>query len=521
MRDRLLGLETEYALTALGRNGEPLDRTAFLCDLVPAARRRFATLLDGVGGVFLENGSRFYVDCGGHPEVSTPECTRPDDAVCFAKAGDCMLLELARGLEQARPGTRVVVLRNNVDYSGSRTTWGSHESHLCTSDPEEMPAHLTAHLVTRTVYAGAGGFDPLQPGLEFVVSPRSFYIERSVSADSTANRAIFHTRDEPLSSSGHHRLHLLCGESLGSETALWLRLGTTSLLVALRDHRVTAGRELQLRDPRAALWAVARDPYCRVRLALLSGETVTAVEVQRRYLALVESRLDEAWMPTWAPELCRAWRLVLESLDRDPRELARVLDWPLKRMLFARHANACGITWEQLEVWTDALRRVSAAFAAQGMTGRELPAATILASDSPARSTVEALRGRLAAHGLGWDGLEAYFSLRDQLLELDTRFGELGTGVFATLDSGGELDHRVVDPAAVASALDHPPGGRAGVRGAAIRACSDVPDGSGIASWQGVWDLSRRRFLDLGNPFERSELWRPLDGPGVPVLLSR
>ncbi len=62
--------------------------------------------------------------------------------------------------------------------------------------PVNLPEQLIPHLVTRVVYTGAGGFNPLLNWPEFCVAPRLMHIEHVISSDSTANRGIFHTKNE-------------------------------------------------------------------------------------------------------------------------------------------------------------------------------------------------------------------------------------------------------------------------------------------------------------------------------------
>lgn len=79
--DRLFGLETEYALTALDGYGRPVDRLDVLRRMLDLARERFPTLPDHTRqGVFLPNGPRFYIDAPDHPELATPEVQNPWDA---------------------------------------------------------------------------------------------------------------------------------------------------------------------------------------------------------------------------------------------------------------------------------------------------------------------------------------------------------------------------------------------------------------------------------------------------------
>lgn len=247
MAERLFGVETEYAITGLA-GGVGIDRQRLVCRLLEAAGKELVHLPDLHGnGLYLQNGARFYVDCGLHPEFSTPECANPWDAVRYIRAGEEILARLASRAESAEgQGAEVLCFLCNVDYGGGQATWGCHESYLHRGDPAVFPKQIIPHLVSRIIYTGAGGFNPLAAGLEFTLSPRAAHLTNAVSSDSTGNRGIFHTKDESLCGPGYHRLHLLCGESLCSETASWLKLGATALVVAMIEAGVNPGGAVDL-----------------------------------------------------------------------------------------------------------------------------------------------------------------------------------------------------------------------------------------------------------------------------------
>src|ERR1039457_3589453 len=107
-------------------------RKMFLRGLLNRAHKELVNLpgLHGASGFFLGNGSRFYADCGNHPELCTPECANPWDVVRYIQAGHRILAGLAAGLEKgSTPGTEIMCFRGNVDYSGTYSTWGCHESY--------------------------------------------------------------------------------------------------------------------------------------------------------------------------------------------------------------------------------------------------------------------------------------------------------------------------------------------------------------------------------------------------------
>src|SRR5207249_4593714 len=124
-----------------------------------------------------------------------------------------------------------------------------HESYLHRGDPCVCPKQIVPHLASRLIYSGAGGFDPRSLGLDFSLSPRVSHLFNVKSSESTKDRGIFHTKDEPLSEKGFHRLHVICGESLSSRLASFLKVGTTALVVAMIEAGLQPGDDVELRSP--------------------------------------------------------------------------------------------------------------------------------------------------------------------------------------------------------------------------------------------------------------------------------
>ena len=356
---RLLGMETEYAVTGFTR-GVARGAEQAANGLLETARRDLPHLRDrgSPHGLFLANGARLYLDTGLHPEFATPECVDPRDVVRYVHAGDRVLARLAA--DAWTKSMQTLIFRGNVDYSGAGTTWGCHESYMHRADRDTVQAALIPHLVSRVIYSGAGGFDPFSAGLTFTLAPRVRHIRHIVSGDSTSDRGIYHTKDEPLCAGRYHRLHVICGERLLSDRANWLKLGTTALTVALAEAGLRPGRDWQLAAPLAAFRAFADDPTCRKEVLLMGRRQAGALAIQRAYLEQAEAHLGAHFMPAWARDLCRDWRAVLDLLAQDVDRAATSLDWAIKRTLYARHADRRGVAWSSLGIWTsvvDTIRR--------------------------------------------------------------------------------------------------------------------------------------------------------------------
>jgi len=142
----LFGIETEYAVAGMTTRG-PVRRDEFIERIVALARQRLVHLpdLSSSAGVFLQNGSRFMID-QGLPEISTPECTHPTDVVRYVQAGHRILSGIAAAIEaESPPGTEIMCFRNNVDYGGTQSTWGSHESYSHTTSSETIREQIIPH----------------------------------------------------------------------------------------------------------------------------------------------------------------------------------------------------------------------------------------------------------------------------------------------------------------------------------------------------------------------------------------
>jgi proteasome accessory factor A len=514
-----MGIETEYAFTTLGPNGRAVPREETIGRFMKTARREL-TCVEGMGPccLFLGNGSRLYVDHGLHPELGTPECTDPWEVVRYVKAGDRILRRVAAKLESEDPDvSEVLLFRGNVDYGGTGSTWGCHESYSHQADPDTLAEEIIPHLVSRIVFAGAGGFNPFSPGLQFTLSSRAPHIVKVISGSSTHHRGIFHTKDEPLAAGGFHRLHLLCGDSLCSQKALWLMVGSTALVVRMAEQGLRPGNGLELRAPLKALGSVAFDPDCGTEVRLAGRESSTAIAIQRVYLERVEARAGEAFMPPWAEEVCRVWRETLDVLERDPREMEATLDWAIKLALYRDRARRFGVDWDLLPFWRSVLEQLSGSLGRTRRSVEPLSMDDIVRPDSPAQALMEHLTPRLKKKKLTWDDLEPLLALRRELFEIDTRFAQLGdTGIFNTLDRAGVLEHKMPQVDRIDRAVSHAPAdGRAHLRGRIVRKLAGGPD-SCLCDWSAVWNRTKNRVLNLSDPFETQERWEEyVQEPGL------
>ncbi|MFW6599676.1 depupylase/deamidase Dop [Propionibacteriaceae bacterium Y2011] len=304
----------------------------------------------GMANVVLTNGARFYVD-HAHPEYSGPEVTTARDAVVWDRAGDLIMVDAARRATELL-GRAVRVHKNNTDGKGS--SYGTHENYLLDRDTpfSRVVTQFTGFLVSRQPVIGAGriGLGQASEQAGFQISQRADFFEAPVGLETTMNRPIINTRDEPHSDPRRYRrLHVITGDATQAEWSTWLKVGTASLTL-----RALAAGHLadvpQLADPVPAMQQVSHDPTCRALVRTEHGDRVTAVELQRAYLAgcrtfVAAGEFGSERQYAEAGKLLDAWQDVLDTLERDPLELRDRLEWVAKWSLLQSYVDRDGLPW--------------------------------------------------------------------------------------------------------------------------------------------------------------------------------
>ena len=95
MDRRIFGIENEYGVTCTLRGQRRLSP-----DEVARYLFRRVVSWGRSSNVFLENGSRLYLDVGSHPEYATPECDSLSDLIAHDKAGERILEGLVESAEE-------------------------------------------------------------------------------------------------------------------------------------------------------------------------------------------------------------------------------------------------------------------------------------------------------------------------------------------------------------------------------------------------------------------------------------
>jgi len=303
----------------------------------------------GLANVILTNGARLYVD-HAHPEFSGPETSNPLDAVRWDKAGEVIMRLAAQHATAIPQAQRLLLYKNNGDNKGA--SYGSHENYLMNRATPftSIVRHLVPFFVSRQVVAGSGRVGVGQDGSKhgFQLSQRADYIEVEVGLETTLKRPIVNTRDEPHADpERHRRLHVIIGDANLSEISIYLKVGTTALVLAMIEADFLPDG-LAVDAPVTELHRVSHDPTLRHLIQLTSGRKLTAVHLQLEYLEQARKFVEDRYGADAEPmalDVLDRWESVLTRLERDPMLLSRELDWVIKMSLLEGYRARDGIDW--------------------------------------------------------------------------------------------------------------------------------------------------------------------------------
>ena len=461
---RVTGLETEFGVLCAPAGPQAVAK-GDLPDVERAAALIFRHRPVGYRStnLFLPNGGRLYLDIGDHPEYATAECVRVRDLIAQDQAGRVILAAMAQraaaSLAQRGTPARLHLLANNTDSAGH--TYGCHESYsvprylLNGSDDagsgadvngEAIMAVLTSFLATRPVLVGSGrplqasaaGSDPdgqrsEDENASWGLSPRAPHLKTLTSADTTGQRALVNTRDEPHADAARlRRLHVTCADTTMAEPTTGLRSAVTLLLL----DALQAGwdfTDLSLADPLATLSALGESPWGDVPAVTIDGRRLTAVDVQEAFLERLTSYLDDAGVPDFlrgAEHLLEdlAPRVISSLRRHDAGSIDTEIDWAIKRRLMRaqreRHPRLSGEALEALRSRVDlayhdlnAETGLAPRLTAQGAMARLCEPEEIERAHHAPPMTRAALRGAFVAACLE---VGADFSVTWESLRLDS-----------------------------------------------------------------------------------------------------
>ena len=401
---RIFGIETEFGITCTSggqRTLTPDEVARYLFRKVVAWGRS--------SNVFLGNGSRLYLDVGSHPEYATAECDSLRQLVAHDRAGEQIVESLAVDA-QARLAAdevrgEIYVFKNNTDSAGN--SYGCHENYLVRrgGDFGAVSDGLLPFLISRQLICGAGKIVHTSKGATYALSQRADHIWEGVSSATTRSRPIINTRDEPhADAEQYRRLHVIVGDSNMSETTNLLKVGSADLVLRMLESGVPL-RDLSLEVPIRAIREISHDLTGRRSVRLTSGETISALDIQREYLGRAKAFVAAEGAHDPLPDtVLDLWERTLDAVESgDHAKVDTEIDWVIKKRLIEEYAARHGLGLEdprlaQLDLAYHDIRRDRGLFHLLSRRGRAARVVTdpevFRAKTVAPPTTRAALRGR-------------------------------------------------------------------------------------------------------------------------------
>lgn len=512
LKPLLMGAEVEYSMPSRFPSGNPQRGTSSsrrLARMRLRGSRCHSLLLEAIreehhwlpdirspGGIYIDNGSRYYLDSGNHNEFSSPELSTPRQVAIYDRAAERILLRAKANLLAKSDPIDICITKHNLNFSmPSQASWGQHEAYTCWIELKDAAKQLIPHLVSRVSFAGAGYLSSHAAGMGFELSQRARHMTRAQGMETTHNRAIFCTRawkPSDVSELGWKRTNLISKDSQRCSFGMYLTYGVTSLLFKVINEGHQLGSTVQLENPVAAMRAFSLDPWLQTTVQLSSGKQATAIDIQRAYLHEVQPFIEGGDYPEWAYEVHQHWAATLEQLESDPMQLSDRLDTYMKLSIFDHQLTRASMTWASLRQALEALDRLRKA-------APEVVVSALLNESDENLDTSHSLLFKQLRESAEWkrcDLDELRFAVRLQAVELN--YHELG-GLFDQLNANGQVNSVVVASEEVQHAIHNPPkGGRAEARSKSIEELHGQP---WVCDWQYVVNQTEEKWIDLRDPF--------------------
>lgn len=347
---RLYGIENEFATVGQMPDGtfvSTMDNN--ISKLIQVRPQQHSILaqdsIQGAERVWHTNGSCTYVDIGDHPEHATPECLSVRDAVKYNKAGEILASNIFDSLYPRN--IRFLLFKNNLGYDIHKDDptvsgqFGCHENYLLYANPFSMDYDqkiqflkpLIPFLATRQIFDGSGWWEK---DMTFHLSQRAFAIENEIGTGASAGRSFFQIKTGDTGED--MRLHVVSGDANICEFALYLKLGTTLLVLTLLE----SGRcpIFDYKNAPGALKEISRyGDSCIHSFQMKNGVRLGALDVQLTFFEAVRAQLPFATyanneIEAEVAHIMISWEQALNAIYNHDNEWMRGrIDYATKRWI--------------------------------------------------------------------------------------------------------------------------------------------------------------------------------------------
>ncbi len=369
-----------------------------------------------MGGFSRKNAGRFYPDIGNTIETATPECPTVKNLLLYHQIQESILVKVLSKIKKEE--CYITLFKETSDRNGQ--TIGSHESYYIQLEKtigvdeindinyttilknvRELLPHLIPFLIVRPLICGAGKISKETPRalkkygvsnffedkFSFQISQRSDYIER-IFKGSSSQDGFFSIKPEinfqnPENFCNGYRLHIAGGDSNRCPLSLFLRMGSTALVIKtlkengfkdlppeivdkkllnylskrmnkyyINEEAKTLGiSKLDMAKPFIDLAMLSRDSALKNKFKTQDGKEFTALEIHLWYLKQIKEHLVlTGQFEGEFKEIWDIWNDVVQALlAGDFKKLFGIVDWITLKLALDCVAQNKGIRDEAYE----------------------------------------------------------------------------------------------------------------------------------------------------------------------------
>ena len=312
---------------------------------------------------FLSNGSRFYKDMGRW-EYATPE----DESFLGTTANEFASEEILQGMAESYADStkhKISITKRVIDdrYVSS----GYHVSYCVDAtkmsiDRESLEL-FGVFAAARGVLFGSGA---LMPGGKFLIAQKAATTNLEFSSGTVNNtKPVVNLRPEHLANEDRFlRMHDTSSDPSISPWANRVKLGAGSLVLRLIEHGVVIP-ELRFKHSLSKVSnEIARDESLKKRYELLSGRSISALDIHQVLVNQVYKLSKETALSSDEEWTLEEWSRAISDMKQNPALTITRVEWAARRKFLERYQNKHGVAWD-----SEKLRYVDIQFSEIALSG--------------------------------------------------------------------------------------------------------------------------------------------------------
>jgi proteasome accessory factor A len=197
------------------------------------------------------------------------------------------------------------------------------------------------------VWAGAGHVESVNGENTFYTSQKVGTLEEVFSLSTTDPKPLVNLRNEPLSAGNrYNRVHVTSGDANMSPWAIWMTLGTTSIVLRMIEDGDTIGDLASQNNALVVAQSVRSDFNLTEQIEMANGIKVTALDMQGNLIMRARQLEARGLLSTEEVPVLREWERVIDDLRIDQLRTIDRIDWVAKYNLILSYVDSRGVDFK-------------------------------------------------------------------------------------------------------------------------------------------------------------------------------